>query len=70
MELSRRDSFALGADVSWIETALADYVTAKTGVDHPPLPMTDNQKAAFLNRAEIVWRWKFADYMLKGADLR
>lgn len=66
--VSRRDHFASIADVSWIRKESSDMVTLITGVNHPPEPMSDAQKATFYVRAEIAWRWKFANLMLKGEE--
>ena len=67
-DVSRRDFFAALADVSWMRNAQEDYISARTGVSHPPLPLNDTQMANFMNRAERAWRWRYADTMLKGFE--
>ena len=67
-EMTRRDYFAAFADVGWMNGATADFITLKTGVNHPPEPMTDAQKALFYTRAQIAWRWRYADLMVKGSE--
>jgi len=44
------------------------YKAEKAGINEPSSPMTIRQLTNFLTKAEIVWRWKYADLMMKGRD--
>lgn len=63
-----RDYFAATADVDWIYSSPVDVVAARADVNPPPANPTAQQLANFYVRAEIKWRWKYADLMLKGKD--
>lgn len=61
-----RDLFAIHADVSWIRTATHQEIEAKTGLPAPPPPVTIARNAKYRIDAEVRWRWKYADLMLRG----
>ena len=70
-----RDYFAAHADVSWIRNANSQgnqtgalEASRRTGVVIPSAPATDEEWSEFWIRVEVVWRWKFADYMLQGTE--
>lgn len=72
-EISRRDYFASTADLSWMrgefgELMPLEFIADKVGINPPPSPITTRQLARFLTRVEILWRWQYADLMLKGRD--
>lgn len=72
-ELSRRDYFASTADLSWMrgefgELMPLDFIAEKAGINAPTSPISINELTRFLTKAEIVWRWKYADLMIKGRD--
>lgn len=67
-EISRRDYFASNANVSWLHNITTTEAALKAGVNPPPQTPTEQQLANFWIRAEIVWRWKYADLMLRGKD--
>lgn len=66
MEIPLRDYFAATADVGWMVGATTDYAAEKSGANPPPPNPTDAQLATFWIRAELKWRFKYADLMLKG----
>lgn len=72
-DISRRDYFAATADVSWLkgefgELANLEFIAEKAGINVPASPMTIRQLTNFLSKAEIAWRWRYADLMLRGRD--
>lgn len=66
--VSRRDFFATNANLSWLHTISTDAAAAKAGINPPPANPTTQQLANFWIKAEIAWRWRYADLMLKGRD--
>ena len=73
MDVSRRDFFASTADLSWMkgefgELMPLEFIASKVGINPPTKPITMNELTRFLTRAEIIWRWKYADLMMKGRD--
>ena len=67
-EISVRNFYSATADVTWLYNISTDAAAAKTGINPPPPTPTEQQLANFWIRAEIVWRWKYADLMIKGRD--
>ena len=71
-DVSRRDFFAANADISWMkdnygEYLSIDFIAEKCGINRPPSPLNIRQVSNFITRAEIAWRWRYADLMLKGS---
>lgn len=66
MTISLRDFFAANADVSWMQGATIEFASEKSGATPPPANPTEKQLANFWIRAELKWRWKYADFMIDG----
>ena len=72
-DISRRDYFSATADLSWMKGEFGEYmplafIAEKVGVNPPQSPISMGQLTRFLTKAEILWRWQYADLMLKGRD--
>ena len=61
-----RDFFAATADVTWMKSASIEFAGAKADVNPPPANPTPNQLANFWTKVELKWRWKYADFMVRG----
>lgn len=68
MNISLRDYFAATANVSWLHNISADDAALKAGINAPGQGATAQQIANFWIRAEIAWRFRYSDLMLKGKD--
>lgn len=67
--VSRRDFFAATADVSWIKAdTKIEYIAMKSGIETIEVKATPDQVVQFYLKAEIAWRWRYADLMIKGLD--
>ncbi len=66
MEISRRDYFAIHANVDWIKNANTKGASVRTGIPKPDNQATEEEVIEFWVKVEVTWRWKFADSMLRG----
>jgi hypothetical protein len=69
---TRRDYFAATADVSWVswtstDSTLMIAASKKAGVPTPST-ISINSVVKFWARAEIAWRWRYANLMYDGLD--
>jgi len=64
-QIARRDFFAAHANILWMNGATMEEASFRSNMKIPNV-LTPEKIARFWIKAEIKWRWRYADMMCEG----